>query len=63
MSQIKPLLQASQKIRASQQGKMDPRFLEFTWMMQELRVSLFAQELKTPIIVSVKRMEKMLTSL
>jgi ATP-dependent helicase HrpA len=32
-------------------------------MLQELRVSLFAQELKTPVIVSVKRLEKMLAGL
>jgi len=30
--------------------------------LQELRVSLFAQELKTPVIVSVKRLEKMLST-
>ncbi|XLM22585.1 DUF3418 domain-containing protein, partial [Chromobacterium piscinae] len=27
----------------------------FRWMLEELRVSLFAQELKTPYPVSVKR--------
>jgi ATP-dependent helicase HrpA len=31
--------------------------------MQELRVSLFAQELKMPVIVSVKLLEKMLATL
>ncbi|NDH58470.1 MAG: DUF3418 domain-containing protein, partial [Betaproteobacteria bacterium] len=35
------------------------RWLErFAWMLQELRVSLFAQSLKTPIPVSVKRLER-----
>ena len=33
------------------------------WLLQELRVSLFAQELKTPVIVSVKRLEKMLAGI
>jgi ATP-dependent helicase HrpA len=32
-------------------------------MLQELRVSLFAQELKTPVIVSVKRLEKILSGI
>ena len=30
----------------------------FRWMIEELRVSLFAQELKTPYPVSVKRLQK-----
>jgi ATP-dependent helicase HrpA len=30
----------------------------FRWLIEELNVSLFAQELKTPIPVSVKRLEK-----
>jgi ATP-dependent helicase HrpA len=63
MSQMQPLMQALQKLRQSQQGKPDPRIEEFAWMLQELRVSLFAQELKTPVIVSVKRLEKMLAAL
>src|SRR5450759_2210126 len=36
---------------------------DFAWLMQELRVSLFAQELKMPVIVSVKLLEKMLATL
>ena len=36
-----------------------PRYLEaFRWMLEELKVSLFAQELKTPVPVSFKRLEK-----
>ena len=31
---------------------------EFKWMLEELRVSLFAQELKTPYPVSAKRLSK-----
>jgi ATP-dependent helicase HrpA len=41
----------------------DPRLEEFRWMLEELRVSLFAQELKTPYPVSVKRLEKFLSDL
>ncbi|MGB8518145.1 MAG: DUF3418 domain-containing protein, partial [Gallionella sp.] len=61
MAQIQPLTQALQKLR--QAYKSDTRVDEFSWLMQELRVSLFAQELKTPVIVSVKRLEKMLAGI
>jgi len=39
-------------------GKLDPRIEELRWSFEELRVSLFAQELKTPKPVSLKRIEK-----
>ena len=39
-------------------GVADPRLEEFRWHLEELRVSLFAQELKTPYPVSYKRLEK-----
>jgi ATP-dependent helicase HrpA len=41
----------------------DPKLLEFRWLLEELRVSLFAQELRTPMPVSVKRLQKMWESL
>jgi ATP-dependent helicase HrpA len=63
LAQMQPLTQAWQKLRQAQQGNSDPRVDEFAWMLQELRVSLFAQELKTPVIVSVKRLEKMLAGI
>ncbi len=63
MAQLQPLLQALQKLRQTKPGNPDPRVDEFAWLLQELRVSLFAQELRTPVIVSVKRLEKMLTAL
>ena len=63
MAQLQPLTQAWQKLRQVQQGNSDPRVDEFAWMLQELRVSLFAQELKTPVTVSVKRLEKMLAGI
>jgi ATP-dependent helicase HrpA len=40
------------------QGGDDPALTAFRWQLEELRVSLFAQELKTPEPVSVKRLEK-----
>ncbi len=63
MAQLQPLQQAWQKLRQAQQSHPDARITEFAWLLQELRVSLFAQELKTPVIVSVKRLEKMLAIL
>lgn len=41
-------------------GVADPVLEEFRWLLEELRVSLFAQELKTPMPVSVKRLQKIL---
>jgi len=40
-------------------GVIDPFLEEFRWLLEELRVALFAQELKTPSPVSVKRLQKM----
>ncbi len=40
-------------------GQRDPFLEEFRWLLEELRVALFAQELKTPSPVSVKRLQKM----
>jgi len=36
----------------------DAELARFRWMLEELRVSMFAQELKTPYPVSVKRLQK-----
>ncbi|MBK9117380.1 MAG: ATP-dependent RNA helicase HrpA [Betaproteobacteria bacterium] len=41
----------------------DPRVEGFRWLLEELRVSLFAQELRTPFPVSFKRVEKAWTEL
>jgi ATP-dependent helicase HrpA len=43
---------------ASRKGVTDPRLDEFRWLLEELRVSLFAQELRTPMPVSSKRLQK-----
>ncbi|SIR35523.1 ATP-dependent helicase HrpA [Aromatoleum tolulyticum] len=39
-------------------GVDDPGLDEFRWLLEELRVGLFAQELKTPMPMSVKRLQK-----
>ncbi len=41
----------------------DPKMVEFRWMLEELRVSLFAQELRTPMPVSSKRLQKVWESM
>jgi ATP-dependent helicase HrpA len=43
------------KLRAD--GIIDPRMEQFRWMLEEFRVSLFAQELKTSMPISAKRLE------
>jgi ATP-dependent helicase HrpA len=44
--------------RQRKAGAVDPRLLEFRWMLEEMRVSLFAQGLRTPYPISWKRLEK-----
>jgi len=48
------------KMNALHQANLDiPQALQdYRWLIEELRVSLFAQELKTPFPVSLKRLEK-----
>jgi ATP-dependent helicase HrpA len=42
----------------AQRGVFDERIEEFRWMLEELRVSLWAQQLKTPYPVSFKRLAR-----
>jgi len=44
--------------RNARQEKRDPELIRFRWLLEELRVSQFAQELKTLLPVSVKRLEE-----
>ena len=48
-------------LKAGSRG--DPRMEEYRWMLEELRVSLYAQELRTPMPVSVKRLQKVWESM
>jgi len=45
-------------IQLAKQGTFDPQIDQFRWLLEELRISLFAQELKTPVPMSVKRLQK-----
>lgn len=40
-----------------------PAIKDFRWQIEELRVSLFAQELKTPFPISIKRVDKLWTEI
>jgi ATP-dependent helicase HrpA len=42
----------------SVKNRLEPEAAAFRWMLEELRVSMFAQELRTPYPVSVKRVTK-----
>jgi ATP-dependent helicase HrpA len=58
MAELRPLEQRWLKKVAERKGARDQRLDEFRWWLEELRVGLFAQELKTPQPVSVKRLDK-----
>ena len=49
----------SARSRLQRAGEFDARLEDFRWRIEELRVSLFAQELKTPYPVSFKRLDKL----
>jgi ATP-dependent helicase HrpA len=48
-----------EQARQLKSGNRDPQLEQFRWLLEELRVQLFAQELKTSVPVSVKRLSKM----
>ena len=53
-----------QRISKTMGGKnTDPKMTEYRWMLEELRVSLYAQELRTPMPVSAKRLQKVWESM
>ena len=58
LSEIKPLESKFWRWMEARKGQEDERSREFRWLLEELRVSVFAQELKTPQPVSVKRLDK-----
>ena len=65
MNELQPLmtqwLREDAKVR--NQRAENPQLEQFRWLMEELRVQLFAQELRTPVPVSVKRLQKMWESM
>ncbi|MEX8504846.1 ATP-dependent RNA helicase HrpA [Leptothrix ochracea] len=58
MAELRPIEQRYTRRLADLKGVQDARLTEYRWLMEELRVSFFAQELRTPQPVSVKRLDK-----
>jgi ATP-dependent helicase HrpA len=58
LAELRPLEQRYWRLVAERKGVVDASMQEFRWLMEELRVSFFAQELRTPQPVSVKRLDK-----
>ncbi|MBU3899884.1 MAG: ATP-dependent RNA helicase HrpA [Gammaproteobacteria bacterium] len=58
LAELRPLEQRYWRLVAERKGVLDERLQEFRWLLEELRVSFFAQELRTPQPVSVKRLDK-----
>jgi ATP-dependent helicase HrpA len=58
LAELRPLEQRWLKRLADLRGAPHARLDEYRWLLEELRVSLFAQELRTPQPVSSKRLDK-----
>ena len=58
LAEIKPQEQRFYRLLAERKGVLDTRATELRWLLEELRVSFFAQELRTPQPVSTKRLDK-----
>ena len=54
---------ADEKRKLRKAGAAEPALEEFRWQIEELRVSLFAQELRTLFPVSLKRLNKIWDSI
>ncbi|CAN7425968.1 ATP-dependent RNA helicase HrpA [Variovorax sp. LjRoot84] len=59
LAELRPQEQRYWRLLAGRKGALDERMSEFRWLLEELRVSFFAQELRTPQPVSVKRLDKL----
>ncbi len=62
-AELRPQDQRFWRLVAERKGVQDARLQEVRWLLEELRVSFFAQELRTPQPVSVKRIDKAWTQL
>ncbi|MDR6215740.1 ATP-dependent helicase HrpA [Paracidovorax wautersii] len=59
LAELRPQEQRYWRLVAERKGAVDVRMQELRWLLEELRVSFFAQELRTPQPVSVKRLDKL----
>jgi ATP-dependent helicase HrpA len=60
LAELRPLEQRWLRRWPSARARGHARLDEYRWLLEELRVSLFAQELRTPQPVSVKRLDTVL---
>ncbi len=58
MNELAPLWLQYTRAKAARKGQADEALDSIRWLLEELHVGLFAQELKTPTPVSVKRVSK-----
>jgi ATP-dependent helicase HrpA len=58
LAELRPQEQRYWRLVAERKGVVDDRMQELRWLLEELRVSFFAQELRTPQPVSTKRLDK-----
>ncbi|WP_137893637.1 ATP-dependent RNA helicase HrpA [Ramlibacter sp. 2FC] len=63
LAELRPQEQRYWRLVAERKGAVDARMQELRWLLEELRVSFFAQELRTPQPVSVKRLDKLWSQL
>ncbi len=59
LAELRPQEQRYWRLVAERKGAVDARMQELRWLLEELRVSFFAQELRTPQPVSLKRLDKL----
>ena len=58
LGELRPIEARWLRRMAERRGTHDARLDDFGWLLEELRISLFAQELRTPQPVSVKRLDR-----
>jgi len=58
-NELAPLEARYWKKLAERRGQTDDILQDYRWLLEELRVSFFAQQLRTPQPVSVKRLDKL----
>ena len=58
LAELRPLEQRWLRRLNELKGAADARLDEYRWLLEELRVSFFAQELRTPQPVSAKRLDR-----
>ncbi len=61
MAEIAPMWRGYEELvkRQKELGLSESKIIEYRWMVEELRVSLFAQELRTSVPVSMKRLQEL----